>query len=172
MRQQTTTRIALALGIGAAALWNPAQASTITFSTFVNSGAIAAVEGGNTSTIAFNYTGTSFVGSVYFGADNNRLYSTNLSGGGVAPFGQPIPGFSGEVVIGASLGQAGFAKGAVYAGNGGGNQIYLVPSSGPPVLFGTTGNAENIRASCRTIGSFTAGQTHCECSCALRLMKD
>ena len=82
---------------------------------------------------------------MYFGADNNRLYSTNLSGGGVAPFGQPIPGFSGEVVIGASLGQAGFAKGAVYAGNGGGNQIYLVPSSGPPVLFGTTGNAENIR---------------------------
>jgi hypothetical protein len=145
MKQQTATRIALALGIGAAALWNPAQANTITFSTFVDSGAIAANEGGNTSTIAFNYTGTSFVGSVYFGADNNRLYSTNLTGGGVAPFGQPIPGFSGEVVIGASLGQAGFAKGAVYAGNGGGNQIYLVPSSGPPVLFGTTGNAENIR---------------------------
>jgi len=119
--------------------------ATVTFSTFVNSGDIAAAEGGNTSTIAFNYTGTGFVGSVYFGADNNQLYSTNLTGGNVQQFGSPIPGFSGEVVVGVGLGQSGFAAGAVYAGNGGGNQIYLVPASGPPVLFGTTGNSENIR---------------------------
>src|SRR5271165_774643 len=114
MGKQTTTTIALALGIGAAALWNPAQA-TVTFSTFVNGADIAAAEGGNQSTIAFNYTGTGFVGSVYTGTDNNQLYSTNLSGTGVTQFGQPIPGASGEVVIGVGLGQAGFAKGAVYA---------------------------------------------------------
>jgi hypothetical protein len=100
---------------------------------------------GGHSTIAFNYTGTGFVGSVYFGPDNAQLYSTNLSGGNVQQYGQPIPGFSGEVVIGVGLGQAGFSKGVVYAGNGGGNQIYMVPSSGAPVLFGTTGNSENIR---------------------------
>ena len=91
-----------------------------------------AVEGQN-QTIAFNYTGTGFVGSVYFGPDNNQLYSTNLSGTGVAPYGQAISGYSGEVVVGVGLGQAGFAKGAVYAGNGQGNQISYVPASGPPV---------------------------------------
>jgi hypothetical protein len=119
--------------------------ATVNFSTFVSGSDIAAAEGGNQSTIAFNYTGTGFVGSVYFGPDNNQLYSTNLSGGNVKQYGQAITGFSGEVVVGVGLGQAGFAKGAVYAGNGAGNQIYLVPSSGAPVLFGTTGVPENIR---------------------------
>lgn len=134
--------VGLAVGLTAA---GTNACATVTFSTFVNGSDIATAEGGNQSTIAFNYTGSGFVGSVYFGTDNDQLFSTNLSGGGVAQFGGPIPGFSGEVVIGVGLGQAGFAAGAVYAGNGSGNQIYLVPSSGPAVLFGTTGNAENIR---------------------------
>ncbi len=150
MKVATTKHLTAAVGIlvGLAAAATSAQA-TVTFSTFVSGGAIAGAEGGNDATIAFNYTGTGFVGSVYLGTDNNQLYSTNLSGGDVQKFGQPITAFSptgaGEVVVGVGLGQAGFAKGAVYAGNGSGNQIYLVPSSGPPVLFGTTGNSENIR---------------------------
>ena len=126
-----STITATAILLGLAAVNHPANA-TVNFSPFVSGAAIAANEGGNQSTIAFNYTGTGFVGSVYFGPDNNRLYSTDLSGGSVAPFGQPIPGFSGEVVVGVGLGQAGFSSGAVYAGNGSGNQIYLVPSSGAP----------------------------------------
>ncbi len=133
-----------AILLGAAAVNHSANA-TVNFTTFVTGSDIAANEGGNQSTIAFNYTGTGFVGSVYFGPDNNRLYSTDLNGGNVAPFGQPIPGFTGEVVVGVGLGQSGFAKGAVYAGNGSGNQIYVVPSSGAPVLFGTTLQSENIR---------------------------
>jgi hypothetical protein len=124
---------------------NHAASAALTFSTFVTGADIAAAETGNHSTIAFNYTGSGFVGSVYLGPDNSQLYSTNLTGGGVTQYGQPIPGFSSEVVIGVGLGQAGFSKGAVYAGNGSGNQIYLVPSSGAPVLFGSTGNTENIR---------------------------
>src|SRR5262249_47104887 len=108
------------------ALTATANAATITFSPFVSSTDILAAEG-QTSTIAFNYTGTGFIGSVYFGPNNNHLYSTNLSGGGVTQFGQPIPGFSGEVVIGVGLGHDGFTAGAVYAGNGSGNQIYRVP---------------------------------------------
>jgi hypothetical protein len=135
---------AIGLAAGLAGMSTAANA-TVTFSTFVSGPSIGAVEGGNTSTIAFNYTGTGFVGSVYFGPDNNQLFSTNLTGGNVQHYGQPIPGFSGEVVVGVGLGQAGFTKGAVFAGNGGGNQIYYVPSSGAPVLFGTTGNSENIR---------------------------
>ncbi len=118
--------------------------ATVNFSTFVSSSDIFAAEGNN-ATIAFNYTGTGFVGSVYFGTNNNQLYSTNLTGGNVQKYGSPIPGFSSEVVLGVGLGQAGFAKGAVYAGNGSGNQIYLVPSSGSPTLFATTLNSENIR---------------------------
>lgn len=127
------------------AVLSSSSAHAVSFTTFVQNSDIAAAEGGNTSTIAFNYTGTSFVGSVYFGTDNNQLYSTNLSGGGVAQYGQPIPGFTSEVVVAAGLGLGGFAKGAVYAGNGGGNQIYYVPSVGAPVLFGSTGHSENIR---------------------------
>lgn len=119
--------------------------ATVTFSTFVSAGDIAAAEGGNDATIAFNYTGTGFVGSVYFGPNNNQLFSTNLTGGNVKQYGQPIPGFSSEVVIGVGLGQAGFGKGVVYAGNGGGNQIYMVPAAGAPVLFGATLASENIR---------------------------
>jgi hypothetical protein len=133
--------IATALAVGAT---SGAAHATVNFSTFVSSSDINAVEGQN-QTIAFNYTGTGFVGSVYFGPDNNQLYSTNLSGTGVAPYGQAISGYSGEVVVGVGLGQAGFAKGAVYAGNGQGNQISYVPASGPPVAFGNTGNSENIR---------------------------
>jgi hypothetical protein len=132
----------LALGLMAAAT---SASAGVVFSTFVNGANIAAAEGGNQSTIAFNYTGNGFVGSVYFGPNNSQLYSTNLSGGNVVQFGQPIPGFSGEVVIGVGLGQSGFAAGAVYAGNGAGNQIYFVPHAGAPVLFGSTLNGENIR---------------------------
>lgn len=143
----TTRGIAAVVGlsVGLMVAATNARATAITFSTFVNGTDIASVEGGNRSTIAFNYTGTGFVGSVYFGPNNNQLYSTNLGGGGVAKYGQPISNFSGEVVVGVGLGQAGFAAGAVYAGNGSGNQIYYVPSSGSPVPFGTTGNSENIR---------------------------
>jgi hypothetical protein len=85
------------------------------------------------------------VGSVYFGTDNNQLYSTNLSGGNVTKFGQLIPGFSGEVVVGSGLGQGGFSTGAIYAGNGSGPQIYHVPSSGAPTLFGSVPDGANVR---------------------------
>ena len=142
MRKKLTAVVGLAVGLAMAA--TSAYATPITFSTFVNGGDIAAALG-NQSTIAFNYTGTGFVGSVYFGPNNNQLYSTNLSGGNVTPFGQPIPGFSGEVVIGVGLGQAGFAGGAVYAGNGSGPQIYRVPSSGAPSLFAILPDNGNVR---------------------------
>src|SRR5450631_2403730 len=83
-----------------------ALAQAISFSTFVPGASIAAQEGGNNSTIAFTYAGNKFVGSVYLGANNNQLYSTNLTGGNVQPFGTPVPGGAGgELVVGASLGQ-------------------------------------------------------------------
>jgi hypothetical protein len=47
-----------------------AQGATITFSTFVSGPSIAAVEGQN-QTIAYNYAGNKFVGSVYIGVNND-----------------------------------------------------------------------------------------------------
>ena len=125
----------------AAAILTPVSsfATTVSFSTFVSSSSINSVEGQN-NTIAYNFAGNEFVGSVYFGSNNLQLYSTNLTGGNVQKFGSPIPnGFSGEVVVGASLGQAGFPSGDIYAGAG--SQIYHYPNASgsgtAPTLFAT-----------------------------------
>ena len=142
MTKTMTAAVGIVVALAATATSSRAN---VTFSTFVSGPSIAVAEGGNNATIAFNYTGTGFVGSVYFGPDNNQLYSTNLSGGNVQPFGQPILGFSGEVVVGVGLGQGGFARGAVYAGNGGGPQIDLVSSNGSPTLFATLPDGGNVR---------------------------
>ena len=129
------------------------RADNVSFSTFVNGAAINTVEGGN-STIAFNYNGTSFVGTVYF---NNQLYSTDLNGGSVAKFGTPLgTGTSagvqassvvGEVVIGASLGQAGFAVGDIYAGSQANTNIFRYsPNGSSQSLFATLPTtAGNVR---------------------------
>ncbi len=97
-------------------------------------------ENGNHATIAFNFAGNKFVGSVYVGANNNQLYSTNLSGSVVTPFGQPIPNASGEVVVGAALGQnqGGWTAGDIYAGSQANGQIYhFANNGGTPNLFVT-----------------------------------
>ena len=119
--------------------------AAVVFSAFVTSSDINAVEGQN-QTIAYNYAGNKFVGSVYSGINNNQLYSTDLTGHNVQKFGTPIPGFGGEVVVGAGLGQAGFGKGDIYTGAENSNQIYRIPNAGgAPVLFGTTLAAEGVR---------------------------
>jgi hypothetical protein len=135
----------LLLSTAAAGLVLAADAqATISFTTFVNSSSIAAAEGQN-ATIAFNYAGDEFIGSVYVGTNNLQLYSTNLSGGNVQKFGAPITnGFSGEVVVGVSLGQAGFGSGNIYAGAG--NQIYTYANNGgSPKLFYTTPDGSTVR---------------------------
>lgn len=121
------------------------NADTLSFSTFVSAPTIAATESGNNSTIAFQFAGNKFVGSVYYGPDNNQLYSTNLTGGGLQQFGQPIPGASGEVVMGASLGQAGFATGDIYTGSGSNGQIYHIANAGgSTTLFTTLPNGSGV----------------------------
>lgn len=114
-----------------------ASATTISFSTFVSSSSIATATSPspNTSVIGFTYAGNKFVGSLY--PSDNRLYSTNLSGGSVALFGT-VPGASGEVVLAASLGLGGFAAGNIYAGSGANGQIYVIPNSGGTGTLFTT----------------------------------
>lgn len=126
--------LALALLVPAGAF-----ASGLTFSTFVSSGDISAAEGQN-QTIAFTYAGNKFVGSVYIGTNNFQLYSTDLTGHNVQKFGAPLPVGtpSGEIAVGASLGQGGFGHGDVFAGSSSDNHIYQYSNSGGnPTLFAT-----------------------------------
>jgi len=106
--------------------------ATVTFTTFV------AINGGY-GNLSFAYTGTGFVGEYdTYVTSIHGLYSTNLTGGDVKPYGELIPALAGsEGEIAAGLGQAGFGAGVVYVGNQGGNLIYSVPSVGSPVVFGT-----------------------------------
>lgn len=126
------------LAVLTSAMTTGVNASTIDFTTFVPSSSISAAEGGNTSAIAFNFAGDKFVGTVYF---DNQLFQTNLSGGGVAKFGSPLPlssGAVGEVVVGVSLGQAGFPTADVYAGSQANSSIYhYANGGGTPSLFAT-----------------------------------
>ncbi len=122
----------------------PMLADSVTFSTFITSGAINAVEGQN-ATIGIAYLGNKFVGSVYVGTNNDQLYSTDLNGGSVAKFGSPIPnGFSGEVVVAGSLNNGGFTAGNLYAGAA--NQIYQYGNGGgAPTLFASTLDGATVR---------------------------
>jgi hypothetical protein len=122
--------VALVLAAWAA----PAQANP-TFTTFVTGPSITAAVGGN-STIGFAYAGDKFVGSVYF---NQQLYSTNLSGGGVTPFGAPVATFAGgETYVSSSLGIGGFGPRDVYAGN---------QSQGSVFRFANDGSTQGLFAS-------------------------
>jgi hypothetical protein len=107
----------------------PAAMGSVTFTTFVSQSSLSSLLG-NTSTIGYTYAGNKFVGSVYFGPNNNQLYSTDLTGGSLALFGSPIPGFSGEIALGSSLGLGGFPSRDVYAGSQAGTSIYQFSNNG------------------------------------------
>ena len=108
----------------------PAAHAALTFGDFVTSADIAAVEG-QSATIGFAYAGNKFVGSVYFGSNNNQLYSTNLNGTGVSLFGAPITGFGGEIYVTASLGLGGFGPNRdIYAGSQQGGAVWRISNDG------------------------------------------
>ena len=119
----------------------------ITYTDFVTSADLSSVLSNN-ATIGFTYAGNKFVGSVYFGTNNNQLYSTNLSGGGVAPFGAPIPGFTGEIYVNSSLGIGGFGPRDIFAGSEASNTIYRISNDGTTqgtfVTSGITGGVRSI----------------------------
>jgi PEP-CTERM motif len=138
--RKSTTALAVILAFGSLA----AAHASVTFTTFVPSGSIFGVEGQN-NTIGFTYAGNKFVGSVYFGPNNGQLYQTNLVGGGVMLFGSAMPGASGETVLGSSLGQAGFAKGDIYASPANNIIYHYANSGGAPTVFGSVPAGQVIR---------------------------
>ena len=113
-----------------------AHAAALSFSTFIKDTDISAAVGQN-NTIAITYAGNKFVGTVYFGANNLQMYQSDLNGGSVSKFGDPIPTGSGEPVVAASLGKAGFGKGDIYVSADNGNIYKYANSGGAPTLFGT-----------------------------------
>ena len=120
------------------------SASAITFTPFVNAADISSALSNN-STIGFSYAGNKFVGSVYFGANNNQLYQTDLSGGNVQSFGPAIPGASGEIYVSSSLGLGGFPSRDIYATQG--NSVYHITNdglSGGSFVSGLTGGVRGI----------------------------
>ena len=129
--------------LGPGALASSAHAS-VTFSTFVHGSDINSLLG-QQNTIGFTYAGNKFVGSVYFGSNNFQLYSTDLTGGNVALFGSAMSGTPGETVLGASLGQSGFAAGDIYASPADGNIYHYVNSGGSPTLFSTMPDGSVVR---------------------------
>jgi len=106
----------------------PASAA-LTFDPFVTSSSLSSTLG-NTAAIGFSYAGNKFVGSVYFGSNNNQLYQTDLNGGSVAKFGTPVSGFSGEIYVSSSLGLGGFASRNVFAGSEASNSIVQFANDG------------------------------------------
>jgi hypothetical protein len=106
----------------------PAQAQ-ISFNTFVQGGDLQAALSNN-ATIGFSYAGDKFVGSVYYGANNNQLYQTDLTGGNVRTFGSAISGGSGELYVSSSLGLGGFGARDVFAGFENGSSLAKISHDG------------------------------------------
>ena len=142
MRFPLSTSAAL---LSLAAWAAPAHAGLL-FSDFVTTSDLDAALGQN-ATIGFAYAGDKFVGSVYFGTNNNQLYSTNLTGGNVQPFGAAIPGFTGEIYVSASLGLGGYGSRDIFAGSESGNSIYRISNNGSTEsLFASTGISGGVRS--------------------------
>lgn len=120
--------------------------ATVNFSTFVSSSSINALEGQN-STIGFTYAGNKFVGSVYFGSNNDQLYQTDLSGGNVQKFGNPLPvTASGEIAVAASLNNGGFSAGDIYAGDQNEGVIYHYSNSGGSATVFASGLSGGVKS--------------------------
>jgi hypothetical protein len=121
------------------------HAQAVTFNTFVSSSDLSATLGNN-ATIGFAYAGDKFVGSVYFGSNNNQLYSTDLTGANVQKFGSPIAGFSGEIYVSSSLGIGGFGNRDVYAGSEAQGQVWRIAHDGSSQSLFASGLAGGVRS--------------------------
>lgn len=136
--------IAAAASLALAAAVSPVQAGPA-FTTFV-SGASLSGALGQTNTIGFAYAGDKFVGSVYSGANNGQLYSTDLTGGSVAKFGTLVAGFNGEVYVSSSLGIGGYGPRDIFAGSEGVGSIYRFAHDGSSQALFASGMVGGVRS--------------------------
>ena len=121
------------------------SAQALTFNTFVSGSSLSSVMNNN-ATVGFAYAGDKFVGSVYFGANNNQLYSTDLNGGNVAKFGGLLGNFAGEVYVAASYASGGYGSRDVFAGAENGGVIYRVSHDGSSTTQFASGLIGGVRS--------------------------
>lgn len=122
----------------------PADAQ-LTYTTFVSGPSLYGVLGNNAA-IGFAYAGDKFVGSVYYGSNNNQLYATDLDGTNVRKFGSALAGFGGEVYVSSSLGLGGFVPRNVFAGAQNSGAIYQVANDGSTTALFVTGLVGGVRS--------------------------
>jgi hypothetical protein len=120
-------------------------AQAISFNPFVTSTDLA-TSVGNTAAIGFAYAGDKFVGSVYYGTNNNQLYTSNLTGGSLATFGAPIPGFSGEIYVSSSLGIGGYGPRDIFAGSEAAGTVVRIAHDGSSQGNFVTGLQGGVRS--------------------------
>jgi hypothetical protein len=147
MEEPMRSRLALhsAAFAALAAFALPAQSAPLSFGDFVTSSSLSTTLGNN-ATIGFTYAGDKFVGSVYFGTNNNQLYSTDLTGGNVQKFGTPIAGFSGEIYVGASLGLGGYGPRDVFAGSEAAGTVVRLAHDGSTQAVFASGLVGGVRS--------------------------
>jgi hypothetical protein len=133
----------------ASALTAPSFAVTITPTPFTPNNPI----GGGP--VGWAYAGNKFVGTVLdSGSGQNVLYSTDLTGNNVQPFGGAVtlaPTFGNEHYVSSSIGLGGFPIGDVYVASG--NNIKHINNAGvaDPGLFINTGSSGGINGDIRGI---------------------
>ena len=135
----------LVAGLAFSSLFVMPASASLTFSPFVTQTDLANTLS-NSSAIGFAYAGDKFVGSVYFGPNNNQLYQTNLTGGGVSVFGTPIAGAGGEIYVSSSLGLGGFGSRDVFAGPENISSVFRFNNDGSGQTAFTTGLTGGIRS--------------------------
>lgn len=133
------------LSLGALFAFAPASQAAISFNTFVSGGDLAATLSNN-ATIGFSYAGDRFIGSVYYGTNNNQLYQTDLFGGNVAKFGAPIAGFSGEIYVSNSLGIGGYGPRDAFAGSEAAGTVVRIAHDGSSQGVFVSGLSGGVRS--------------------------
>jgi hypothetical protein len=129
------------LGVGI-----PRAHAGIVFSTFTSPNFVNA---GSNSPIGFAFAGNKFVGSYYFtnGSGTTGLYSTDLTGGNIQPFGTSVfipTGVPEEHFVASSLGLGGFPSRDIYVAAVG--AIYHLTNSGASGGLFVSGLNGDVRA--------------------------
>jgi hypothetical protein len=139
--------------LAAWALSAASQAATITPAPFTANNPIGGAP------VGWTFAGNKFVGSILDnGTGQNLLYSTDLTGGNIQPFGGAVtlaPTFGSEHYVSSSRGLGGFANGDIFVASG--NNIVHISNGGTPMGNFITGSLGGLNGDVRGITFDTVG---------------
>jgi hypothetical protein len=129
------------------------QAATLTPAAFTPNNPIGGAP------IGWTFAGNMFVGSILDGGTGqNLLYSTDLTGNNVQPFGGAVtlaPTFGSEHYVSSSRGLGGFANGNIFVASG--NNIVHISNGGTPLGNFISGSSGGLVGDVRGITFDTVG---------------